>query len=551
MFIACASIPPCGVVRADGVTDPTQILTPAPLPLQPVGTPFMDPVFDTSLRRVSNTSDSGGFETQTYSQLQAFSSDNAYILLSGSNGYVIRRLSDLSLVAGLDTSEWNAPRWHPVMSHTLVHFDSNADTTIRLQFTDVDTFTTTTVFTFPSQYNYILVNQSFDEISEDGRWLAGMVIRNDRKRVIFALDVQNGVLTVELPISDLYAGDCQPDPEWGEVEPDWVGVSPLGRYLVVQWKRDGITRCSGMETFDLQTGNFVGRVYDGHQHGDLGIDSDGTTEFFMTFEMSSTFDNNRPAIGMRELPGTPTVSQPSYLQVLDWGNAGHISCRGPNGVGLISCNGWNVNGWNPFERELFLQYTDGSVLRLAHHRSSSCGYWVQPRASISRDGRYIVFTSDWGQETGMNSCNVWNDPLGAGDPYIIDLGDNATGSTTTTTTTTTISTTTSSTITTTSTTTTTVVCQCPADSSKGCISGTVKNRTGNPLAKKTVRLKRISPKKPYAAMNVVTGNDGCYRFTNLKNGTYEIKVNSCNGGGTKTVDVTAGGKVNDVNFQCR
>ncbi|MBI4007532.1 MAG: carboxypeptidase regulatory-like domain-containing protein [Planctomycetes bacterium] len=79
----------------------------------------------------------------------------------------------------------------------------------------------------------------------------------------------------------------------------------------------------------------------------------------------------------------------------------------------------------------------------------------------------------------------------------------------------------------------------------------MKNRTGNPLAKKTVRLKRISPKKPYAAMNVVTGNDGCYRFTNLKNGTYEIKVNSCNGGGTKTVDVTAGGKVNDVNFQCR
>jgi hypothetical protein len=61
------------------------------------------------------------------------------------------------------------------------------------------------------------------------------------------------------------------------------------------------------------------------------------------------------------------------------------------------------------------------VLRLAHHRSTRCGYWVQPRASMSRDGRYVVFASDWGQATGGNSCAGGND-LGRGDPYIIDLG---------------------------------------------------------------------------------------------------------------------------------
>ena len=87
-----------------GITDPSLVLSPAALPLQPAGVPFVDPVFGTTLLRVSDTSDYGGFETQIYNQLQAFSSDNAYLLLESSNGTVIRRVSDLSLVSGLDTS---------------------------------------------------------------------------------------------------------------------------------------------------------------------------------------------------------------------------------------------------------------------------------------------------------------------------------------------------------------------------------------------------------------------------------------------------------------
>ncbi len=414
------TVTPTPTPGSGGITDPDLVVTPAALPLQPVGIPFVDPVFGTTLRRVSNTSEGGGFGTHIYSQLQAFSSDNVYLLLIENEDYVVRRVDDLSLVSGLDTSEWNVPRWHPAQAHTLVHFDTNADTVIRLQFTDVDTLTTSTVFTFPAQYERIRGNQSFDELSEDGHWLGGMVTRDDGESVLFALNIQNRTLGALLPIPDLYAGPCDPDPEWGEVEPDWIGVSPLGNYLVVQWARDGTTRCSGLETFDLQSGAFVGRVYDGHQHGDLGVDSDGVTEFFMTFEIAAPPpDNDRPALGVRELPGTSTVSQPTYVQVLDWGSGEHISCRGPNGVCLVTAGTWDINGWGPFEGELFLQYTDGSVLRLAHHRSSSCGYWVQPRASISRDGRYVVFASDWGQETGTDSCG--GNYLGQGDPYIIDL----------------------------------------------------------------------------------------------------------------------------------
>lgn len=409
------------VIAQTDPNDPDAVheLVPQAHPL--LGETFIDPVFGNSLRRVSDASERGSFGTHIYSQLQAFSDDNAYILLIEDGAYVVRRLDDLSLVEDLDTASWNAPRWYPAQKHTIVHFDSNADDVVRVQLTSVDTATTETLFTFPAQYQYVLGNQSFDELSHDGRWLAGALTRDDGVMVIVSLDTQTPALAVEMALPDLYATDCEADPEWGELEPDWVGVSPLGNYLVVQWVRDGVERCSGLETFDIQTGEFVGRVYDGHQHGDLGVLPDGG-EFFMTFETFSPMDNNRPAIGLRLLPGNDTASPPEHLLVMDWADDGHISCQGPPGVCLITNGGWQDDGWTPFERELFLLYTDGTVQRLTHHRSSSCGYWVQPRASISRDGQLVVFASDWGHDPNNNgSCD--SSAMGQGDAYVLEIGE--------------------------------------------------------------------------------------------------------------------------------
>jgi hypothetical protein len=176
-------------------------VTPA---LPPVGVPFADPNFCPALRRVSNASDSGGFETQLYSQLQAFSSDNAYLLLADANRYLVRRVSDWSDVVGLDTSSWNAPRWQPALAHTLVHYDDNGDADLTVQYTNVDTQVTTNHYTFPSPYVRIRSNQFFDELSRDGRWTAGMAARSDGVNVIFALDLATRTLGAQLPLPTLY-----------------------------------------------------------------------------------------------------------------------------------------------------------------------------------------------------------------------------------------------------------------------------------------------------------------------------------------------------------
>jgi len=57
---------------------------------------------------------------------------------------------------------------------------------------------------------------------------------------------------------------------------------------------------------------------------------------------------------------------------------------------------------DPLDNEVFQIATDGSnrVRRIAHHRSVAVTYEAQPKANISRDGRFVAFTSNWGRAGG-------------------------------------------------------------------------------------------------------------------------------------------------------
>jgi hypothetical protein len=358
----------------------------------------------------------GGRGTHEYSQLQAFAPGNTHVLLAetSAGGYVVKRLADLARMP-LDTSAWNAPRWHPVRAGTVVHYDSNEDETVRAQLTDVASGAVSTVFTFPDRHLRVRVPQSFDELSRDGRWMAGAVSDAGGGMVIVAVDLEEARLGFERSVADFYRDDCAPDPEWGEVEPDWVGVSPLGRYLVVQWVRDGVERCSGLEAFDLSTGAFAGQVTQHHHHGDLALDIDGGTELFVSTELASVEDNGRP--GLVAYPIPPGPPGPREIMALDWGDAAHISCQGPPGWCVIT----SVGTEGPFSGAVWAVDLQGSTRFLAHHESSSCGYWVQPRASVSADGSFVVFDTDRASG-GPSSCESSGDELGRGDAWLIAMG---------------------------------------------------------------------------------------------------------------------------------
>ncbi len=71
----------------------------------------------------------------------------------------------------------------------------------------------------------------------------------------------------------------------------------------------------------------------------------------------------------------------------------------PNSVTMIAYD------WRPTHEEIVRVREDGSgIERLAHHHSHVISYGDMPRGSISYDGRYFVFNSNWG---GQNRVDIY------------------------------------------------------------------------------------------------------------------------------------------------
>jgi hypothetical protein len=109
------------------------------------------------------------------------------------------------------------------------------------------------------------------------------------------------------------------------------------------------------------------------------------------------------------------------LVSLDWSLAIHVSC--PDGDGgcivgtFFTAEPEAGKPWPPYANELLRVAFDGSPpRRLAHHRSRPlCDYNYMPRASISRDGTRLLFTSNF----GLPAQRSW--PADYADAYLLRL----------------------------------------------------------------------------------------------------------------------------------
>jgi hypothetical protein len=93
--------------------------------------------------------------------------------------------------------------------------------------------------------------------------------------------------------------------------------------------------------------------------------------------------------------------------VTDWSNDQHMTLYADNEdwvlLGTYDDPGETAGETGAFEDELMQVATDGSgrVRRLLHTRTKydnqteTSGYWASPKPTISRDGRYVAYTSNW------------------------------------------------------------------------------------------------------------------------------------------------------------
>ncbi|MFL6276030.1 MAG: fibronectin type III domain-containing protein, partial [Blastocatellia bacterium] len=118
----------------------------------------------------------------------------------------------------------------------------------------------------------------------------------------------------------------------------------------------------------------------------------------------------------------PLANPHQLTTVLGWGNdwsqSNHISFLGDNEgwllVSMFVANSLPSTGL--FKNELYLVSTDGTqrVRRVAHHHSLYRDYWDTPRADLSRDGQFAIFTSNWGSTTRRDVFIVKIPPASGG-----------------------------------------------------------------------------------------------------------------------------------------
>jgi hypothetical protein len=376
------------------VTDLGKYTEPALPSLPAGGGTFVDPAFGTPLMRLTDASDGSDCRVE-YSYWPTFNADStrvkALCVVGGFNRTRIWTFDPVRFARGtalpmlpmsLQSSD---PIWSyrdPVVlyGHSQSHL---------LQAYNVVTQGTTTL-------------KSFAGIAPAGGQLQQMSISADDDRFAFHLtnasNASVGYFVWQRSTDTLLLNRA-------ETNLDEVQVDKTGRYLTVVYKT------GNGRIWDLQTMSSIDVTWgvDGFFHHDSG------TSTFLSYTGTTN------GIGYRSL-ATPHAVVP--LLTLNTGNkTAHFSMRANNEMWALVSH-YNDNGSavaSPFENEIFQVATDGSgkVRRLVHHRSVYNDYSDGPFANISPDGRFVAFSSNWGNANGRRDvfvAHIMAAPSGISEP---------------------------------------------------------------------------------------------------------------------------------------
>jgi hypothetical protein len=170
---------------------------------------------------------------------------------------------------------------------------------------------------------------------------------------------------------------------------DEVQVDKSGKYLVVK------TGHSGAGAVRVQIVNLTTKHVDDLIDGEPDY-APGHSDVGRGFVIGG--DNWKNRLTYRNL-ATPHTFY-SVFDFPDWSVGAHVSMLADDEKWILMSTflANDLASTGIFRDELFQIATDGSkrVRRLAHLHSVYRDYWDQPRANISRDGRFAVFTSNWG-----------------------------------------------------------------------------------------------------------------------------------------------------------
>jgi hypothetical protein len=364
------------------------------------GGSYSDPVFGTSIKRISdapNTLDNAGggmlnFITNEYSTMTPFNKDNTRLILVHQSYYAVydgsgNYLRDLPFAVHASSQ----PRWSRSNAKLLYFINGNTLYTV-----DVDSLVVSVVRAF-GEYGSISGHGESD-ICFDGNHL---VLVGD-SRDVFVYEISTNTKGTPFNI--------------GGRAFDSVYITP-SHNVTITWLQAGTTRYTGIELFN-QNMAFQRQVTHAGGHMDVTKDTNGS-EVLVWANAGDPWpiaNCENGIVKVRLSDGQQTC----LLELADWGLATHVSATDQSGWFFMETYAYNdppPNQWSPYTNELLQVAMDGSeVRRLLHHRSRPFnGYYYQPRASVSRDGSKLVFSSNYGLQAQDGL------PSDYGDVYLVSV----------------------------------------------------------------------------------------------------------------------------------
>ena len=400
------------IIYSQWVTHHQSVFQPD-IPKPSLGYSFIDQKFGTTLIRISNARLSGYAGTvPQYSKRQAWNADESRLLLFTGDGKTLlydgNNYQFIKELYGVNSEDIF---WHPEDSSTLIFTQDNSLVSYNINLEN------SVIIQSFSEYSFI-GTRGEGNLSRNGRYFAfvGMIYDTTTQEtrfkdlLIYDLTTDSVISKLQLPLT--------------LTDFDWVSISPLGNYVVVDYATNNVGRFEGVEVYDRNF-QFIWQKPLGAGHSDLGIDANGNEVLVMDYYDSGTNSNFIKKYSLAD------GSETSLIE-LSWQFYLHISCRNYSRSEWCFVSTFDNEArltddslsWMPFEDEIFALKLDGSgeVQRIAHHHSrrfspttpnrDSSVYWAEPHATVDYHGGRIIFGSNWRENVEIDSSV---------DSYIIDF----------------------------------------------------------------------------------------------------------------------------------
>ena len=385
-----------------------------------LGKPFFDPQFGTILTRVTNP----GKIRHEYSRFDPFNVDRSMITLidTDSGGFMIFRTQGPDYAASqnlIARVEWSEPRWDPVDPNRLWGFEDFKIVSMDVpsgRIDEVKDFAQDPILgkIIESQPDlYRITTKEEGEPSIDFRYWALALQGSDdeyRLRHLFCWDRDKDKVLGHMPLS---ADEAAPI--------DWVGMSPLGNWVVIGGDSDGGRKTAGLVITDPGFSKWH-NLAPSTAHSDVGLDSQGREVLVMQNTATDYIDLIPLA------PQTTGAVRPmvrlfySSDDPAGFNGGVHISCNVPGYCVISTYYEPDTPEKNWLDRTIILLKLDPRKPKawyLAKVHNTTGDYWEETQAAISRDGSRIVWASNWGQDPGQQRVFVlelamppnWRDQL--------------------------------------------------------------------------------------------------------------------------------------------